>query len=79
MFGLAVYFLLLVVSQHIKDICGDLNQIFNKEDPRYEVVQAGASAAHDFDTRYLDIHKVGTLLAIQLLLMKESMEEKLPV
>ncbi|GJQ15830.1 hypothetical protein GpartN1_g7621.t1 [Galdieria partita] len=48
-----------VVAQHIKDICSDLNQIFNKEDPQYEVVQAGASAAHDFDVRYLDIHKHG--------------------
>ncbi|EME29505.1 hypothetical protein Gasu2_04150 [Galdieria sulphuraria] len=52
-----------VVAQHIKDICSDLNQIFNKEDPRYEVVQAGASAAHDFDVRYLDIHKHGREIA----------------
>eukprot|EP00871_Galdieria_phlegrea_P005541 jgi/Galph1/5989/GphlegSOOS_G4550.1 len=48
-----------VIAQHIKDICGDLNQIFNKEDPRYEVVQAGASAAHNFDAKYLDISKNG--------------------
>jgi DNA repair exonuclease SbcCD ATPase subunit len=64
-----------VVAQHIKDICGDLNQIFNKEDPRYEVVQAGASAAHDFDVRYLDIHKHGREISRLLEKMQKYRQE----
>eukprot|EP00871_Galdieria_phlegrea_P000688 jgi/Galph1/161/GphlegSOOS_G4918.1 len=38
------------VSQHVKEVSDELSQIFNKEDPHYDVIIAGVNAARKFDT-----------------------------
>jgi hypothetical protein len=49
----------LALSQHVKEVSEELSQIFNKEDPHYDVIMAGVQASKKFESAEAEISKVG--------------------
>ncbi|GJQ14348.1 hypothetical protein GpartN1_g6139.t1 [Galdieria partita] len=45
------------VSQHVKEVSEELSQIFNKEDPHYDVIVAGVNAGRKWDSVQTEIAK----------------------
>ncbi|EME27878.1 uncharacterized protein Gasu_45430 [Galdieria sulphuraria] len=45
------------VFQHVKEVSEELSQIFNKEDPHYDVILAGVNAGRKFDSAQAEIAK----------------------
>ncbi|KAK4527080.1 hypothetical protein GAYE_SCF34G5002 [Galdieria yellowstonensis] len=45
------------LSQHVKEVSEELSQIFNKEDPHYDVIMAGVQASKKFESAEAEISK----------------------
>lgn len=45
------------VSQHLKEVSEELSQIFNKEDPHYDVIVAGVNAGRKFESAQTEFSK----------------------
>ncbi|GJD07790.1 hypothetical protein Gasu2_21280 [Galdieria sulphuraria] len=50
------------VFQHVKEVSEELSQIFNKEDPHYDVILAGVNAGRKFDSAQAEIAKSDSFL-----------------
>jgi len=52
----------IAVAQHVKEVSDELSQIFNKEDPHFDVIVAGVNSGRKFENSQTEISKVSVLL-----------------
>lgn len=46
------------MAQHVKEVSDELSQIFNKEDPHFDVIIAGVNSGRKFESALLEVSKV---------------------
>jgi len=63
------------VAQHVKEVSDELSQIFNKEDPHFDVIVAGVNSGRKFENSQTEISKNDVVRERALMRLKKYSDE----
>ncbi|EME26834.1 hypothetical protein Gasu2_66830 [Galdieria sulphuraria] len=63
------------VAQHVKEVSDELSQIFNKEDPHFDVIIAGVNSGRKFENAQAEVSKSDMVRERALMRLKKYRDE----